>query len=343
MCLLTSCIHAPVTPQESARPAFDLERRVVFANTELGEITSIAAIKSKENSLIAIGGRRGAVFLTTAYAQERFVSFGSIRTREVVPVDVEGDGQYEFIDRGGGWAPVQLLSANGELLWRFPPEGPRRAAADQMAAADTDGDGLLEFIVGMNASGGLYALEEDGAVKWRHDAGNVFNVETIDLDEDNHSEIVHTDLGDIVIRQGDGTEIRRFRSPGRALGRLVWTLHDGRKLVVGTKGHFIHLFDVFGNEVSKVRLPRAKGYPDSVQPVRFGGTTYYASANRIAYSYNIGHLYIFNAEGQVLYHEKFPMRVNALAAVPDSQNPENEILLAGVGAQLIEYKIKQPR
>jgi hypothetical protein len=341
--LLTGCIHSSVAQQEAAGDPGTFERRVVFTSTKEGAINSITTINSGENLLIAVGGQRGAAFLTRGYIPKRHISFANVRAGEAVPVDVEGDGQYEFMDRGGGWAPVQLISAKGQLLWRFPHDRSDPDAADQMAAVNMDGNGVLEFIVGMNAAAGLYALKPDGSVKWRHNAKNVSNVEILDLNGDGHSEIVHIDGADIVIRQLDGTAIRRFNFPVHPLRHLVWKLDDGRNLIVGTKGHFIHLFDPFGNEAFKVRLPQSKGYPDSVQPIRLEGTQCYASANRIAYSYDIGHLYIFDVEGKVLYHEKFPARVSALATVQDSKNAKNEILLVGVGAQLVEYRKNRPK
>lgn len=281
-------------------------------------------------------------FLTSSYVPERIVSFKHNRAREAVPVDVEGDGQYESMDRGGGWAPVQLFSAKGQLLWSFPPKSPAGAAADQMAAGDIDGDGLLEFIVGMNGGGGLYALEHDGSVKWRHNAGNVFAVEILDFDGDGYSEIVHIDRQNIIIRQLNGTEIRRFNRPGYVLHPLVWNMDTGKNFIIGRKRNSIRLFDAFGNEGPPVRLPRAKSYEDSVQPVRFGGKMCYASANWIPYTYDTGHLYVFDAQGQILYHEKFPARVEALAALPDPRNPNSELLLIGVGTQVIEYRVNKP-
>jgi outer membrane protein assembly factor BamB len=344
MCVLSACIHAPVSQHEiSSKANFSLGRQVVLAGSGLGKINSITTIKSTVDSLIVVGGQHGAAFLTPAYAQNRLVSFKDLGMGETVPVDVENDGQYEFMDRGGGWAPVKLVSAKGQLLWSFPPAHPAGPAADQMASGDIDGDGVLEFIVGMNGDGGLFALEHDGSIKWRVDAGNVFAVEILDFDGDGQSEIVHMDRRDIVIRQLDGKEIRRFGFPVDVVRPLVWNLAVGQKFIVGKKGSSIVSFDAFGNEGPTVRLPRSKGYPDSIQPVRFEGKLYYAAANRIAYTHNTGHLYVFDAQGQVVYHEEFPERVEALAVVPDGQNPKNEILLLGVGAQLIEYRMNQPK
>ena len=258
-----------------------------------------------------------------------------------VPVDIERDGEYEFMDRGGGWARVKLVSAKGQLLWSFPPQNPAGPAANQMTAADIDGDGLLEFIVGMNA-GGLYALEHDGSVKWRLDAANVFVVESLDLDGDGHEEIVYGGRRSVVIRQPDGTAIRHFEFPGGPLHPFVWKL-GGQAVLLGRKGNSLYCLDPFGNETLRVPLPRSKGYPGAMQPIRFGGTLYYASANQIAYTYDVGHLYIFDAQGQVFYYEEFPRRVHALSAIEDSQNSKNDILLIGVGTQLIEYRMTEPK
>jgi hypothetical protein len=336
--LLSGC----VTPDQGVARKTEsvLHRQIVFNSSE-GRINSITTIKEPQGLRIVIGVDRGAAFVTRNYALDRLIQFENVKMGKTVPVDVEDDGEYEFMDRGFGWAPVQLVSATGKLQWRFPKDK-TGLAADQMAAGDIDGDGLLEFIVGMNASGGLYALEHDGSIKWRHEAGNVFAVEILDLNGDGHKEIVHVDRRKIVVRKEDGTPVRSFQFAANfMLNPFVWNL-GGEIFIVGTRGESIYVYDTFGKEQPRVHLPKSKGYPNQVQPVRFGGKQYYASANKIPYKYDVGGLYIFDAQGELLYEEEFPARVGALTAVQNAQTPENEILLVGVGTQVIEYRMKMP-
>jgi hypothetical protein len=348
-CFLTGCYppmigRKPIAKEGSIRKTeANIERRVVFSGEPLQKINAITTVSNQGKAMIVVGGRDGAAFLTRDYVQERFVPFSptSPWMATTVAIDVDGDGRYEFMDRGGGWSPVKLVSNEGQMLWSFPDDYKRsRLAADQMAAGDLDADGHLDFVVGMNAGGGVYALARDGSVKWRHQAHSVNSVEIVDLNGDGKLEIVHIDGRDVVIRDSKGTEIRRFEFPAYTFHPLIWKLHPEGIFIVGSKNSFIHLFNPLGNKISTVRLPHGEGYPGAIQPVRFGGTLFYAAATRVSYAYKIGYLYIFSESGQVLHEEIFTERVEALAAIPDPLRAGSEILLIGVGTQMIEYQRK---
>jgi hypothetical protein len=63
---------------------------------------------------------------------------------------------------------VQANEAHGRLLWRYP-DGDRHAI-DDVSAADLDGDGSDEVVVGFNARGGLQVVDRKGTLLWRSDA-----------------------------------------------------------------------------------------------------------------------------------------------------------------------------
>jgi hypothetical protein len=336
-CCFAGCV-IPVGKEAGIRQTEpNLQRRPVFASAALGRVNSITTVSLNGEPRIAVGGSRGTAFLSQSYVPDRFVAFVDAGLRTTVPIDVDGDGNLEYMDRGGGWSPVKLLDADGRLLWAFPKKDQNVNAANQMAAGDLDGDGVLDFVVGMNAGSGIYALAKDGSVKWHHDASNVFAVEIVDLNGDGHPEVVHVDGQHVVIRDAQGTEMRRFQFPVSALRPLVWKLDAERPLIVGRKEGQLHWFDPFGNPVSSVTLARGRG-TRLVAPVRLGGQLHYAAANYVPYAYETGYLYLYDARGRMLHEEVFTGRVNALAALPDPKRPDSEILLVGVGAQVIEYR-----
>ncbi|MCC6739607.1 MAG: hypothetical protein IT452_11235 [Planctomycetia bacterium] len=317
-----------------------IARRVVIEDAGVGLINSITVVSRQGKPAIAVGGTNGVAFLSMDYLEEQLVRFEGIRMTTAVPVDVEGDGLFEFMDRGGSWSPVKLVSHEGKLLWTFPDEGKsdRSPAADQMVAGDLDGDGKAEFAVGMNGGGGLFVLGKDGRIAWRKDASNVHCVEIVDLDSDGKPEIVHVDGRFVVIRDRFGAEIRRFLFAVHPLTPLVRRSMRGDTEILGEMGGALHSFNSFGAEAPRVPSPGGHGDTENILPVLFNGTQYYAATNRRSYDHTIGFLYVYDAAGRVLHEEVFSARVKALAAVTDPSRTDSELLLVAVGGQVIELR-----
>jgi peroxiredoxin len=88
------------------------------------------------------------------------------------------------------WGPsVAALKGDGTKLW----EEAGGQGIDDVWAADLNGDGADEAIIGYNGATGLHVFSPDGKRLWtRTDMGNVWNVTAGDLDGDGKLEVVST-------------------------------------------------------------------------------------------------------------------------------------------------------
>ncbi len=88
-------------------------------------------------------------------------------------------------DRVTAGAPA-LFDHAGRVPWRYQPHD-RSARA---YAADLDGDGLVELIVGDYRSGNITLLDHEGKQIWQQPAPDLHEVAAADIDGDGHAEIV---------------------------------------------------------------------------------------------------------------------------------------------------------
>jgi thiol-disulfide isomerase/thioredoxin len=102
-----------------------------------------------------------------------------------------------------------LLASNGDGTKLWEESGGQ--GIDDVWAADLDGDGVDEVIVGYNGTTGLHVFSADGKRLWkRTDMGNVWHVTAGDLDGDGKPEVVTTSAqGKVhVFAPADGQPLR---------------------------------------------------------------------------------------------------------------------------------------
>ena len=111
-----------------------------------------------------------------------------------------------------------------------------------MWAADLNGDGLDEVIIGYNGGTGLHVLDSKGKLLWKNtDLGNVWHVTAGNVDGDALPEVISTSAeGEVHIFDGTGKHLRDL-DPG-IYGNMVRTCPSGGDdkafdlIVVGGKG-----------------------------------------------------------------------------------------------------------
>jgi hypothetical protein len=106
----------------SDAPRIDLEKTAFFTTEErLGALTSIEMRPCSDDpeAVLTLTGRGGAALVTAAGELRRFVRFDEVAGFDVFPVDADGDGACEFVDRAGGWQPIGLIDSEGRYVFRY--------------------------------------------------------------------------------------------------------------------------------------------------------------------------------------------------------------------------------
>jgi len=253
---LAGCTHppAPGTPR--------LVKRSVVETQGLGVATGFAELHDGGQTRLLVAGQLGARVYAAGGALLERIDFptdcgrlsapcpagcrGLSTPWYVVPVDIDGDGVLEFVNRGGNRHCVGVFERNGEIRWTYASEtGP-----DWMSTGDLDGDGETDFVVGLSGDGGVRRLDANGKPIWQMRDGNVWRVELVDADRDGSSEILHTNAdGDFVLRSSRGSVLDRFHTSFYATAFDV--LSDGR-VVQHAWGNFVFL-DPHGREHARWR------------------------------------------------------------------------------------------
>lgn len=316
---------------------FDKEQ--FLTNDKLTEVESITRETSDGTKKLIIIGETGALYATSNAKQDVFIPFDK-RVGETIPVDIDRNGIFGFMNRGGGWQPVSLLDANGKTLWIFPSKDSLLAAADSMAAGDLNRDGRLEFVVGMNAGGGLHVLDVTGKEIWKKGAGNVFSVEV--LDKIPAPTILHSDAGrGIVVRNSDGEEIKTIKNCGDGHFSFLDQSDASSKPLLVCEDHGLRLVDLDDQIVKELKLP-GDGHAPKGTLVYFNGPNnppFYAFVRTVQATGRRSDLTIFDNNGTIIYHEK--IEASCLAISPLNEEDKGvDALLVGENSRVWRYRMR---
>ncbi len=309
-----------------------LERSLFFEKPALGTITAIGWNRAESDSpaVFVVAGNYGAAFVGSDGQTLSSVRLDR-KAGKVVPVDMEGDGKLEYIDRSSTPGEVGLFDHQGRTVWKYglgtEPE------ADDMACGDLDGDGRLECAVAMKGNAGLRLLDKNGKEQWGKADMLVWNVEILDADGDGKNEIVHSNAaGKLRIRNADGGLIRELatKDPITLFSTCRWPTADGGWHILNNNTRTgIQLFNFEGKIVTTFPTD-AKGYEAIGTPVLFAGEEkpYFALLVCNCSPSRDSRLYIYNSDGENVYEEILPTPQAAFLAVAD-ERPGYEALLVG--------------
>lgn len=321
--------------------AGSVEKAVFYEDSDLGPLSDIryGEMDQQPGRELALVGESGAVFLDGTLQPKRTVRLAREWSSQPALIDLEGDGVPEFLNRNNSWArPVVVFNADGSIRWTY--DGP--TGVDDAAAGDVDGDGMAEVVVGFNGDGGLHLLDASGKQRWRQPAGNVWHVEIADIDGDGRGEILHSSVeyrGSWVIRDAMGKELHRDDAATHLsdFALVRWRGKEGAVRVVTAADDAVFVMDLKGRKVAKLTAPDCWFLGETHAAAwETGGSSYlvvlvdYSNEKRAA-------LYVWDAEGNLLYFEVLPEACATLGAMPGG---EGEVLLVGCQGKVWKYSRK---
>ncbi len=318
-----------------------LEKKVFYSDVGLGRVSDIRrfALTPDSEPLLCIIGHRTAAFLSPNRTPVRTVQFGAGRADRVVLVDMESDGNPEFLSRGSWLHSVVLFDLYGRERWNFAHEN----GVNDAAACDMDGDGVAEVVVGLNGFGGVHLLDARGNRLWRRIDGNVWQVAMVDVDGDGRCEIVHSNGGgEMTVRNARGKVVlnRDMETYFSDFAMTDWGPSRAPGFMIGSDDGNLPIIDLKGNIV--YRLPA----PDSMRISEPLGTTVSHPAGGVHYAalatfaqWNRTALYVYDTSLALVYREVLDGSCNSIAA---NTSGSGDTFLVGCENTVWEYSWKTP-
>ena len=331
---------SPEMKQAGVRKGAGMFTKSVFlADPRLGQVSDIAlgVLDRGRGFEIGIAGSAGAAFVSTTGSPKAFTSYGQSLDRARI-IDVDNDGNCEFMNRGSWMSPVVLVGHKGNKLWEFGKQ------VDDAAPGDINGDGKLEFAVGFNGSGGVSLVNAQGKELWNKPDGNVWHVEMVDASGDGRLEILHSNAGGAAtVRNARGDTVSQARPTGYFSHFSVcsWPTSTDPLRCLSLDTGTVWVLNLDGSVAAKLAAPSCRmlgnvsGTPFEPQPGKPGYLAVLASYQQ----WNRSALWLFDSKKQLVYEEVLPENCTALAALRLGSS-QAETLLVGGNGTVTRYDFK---
>lgn len=236
-----------------------LKKKIIFDDCVRGTIKSIQNIEWRGDKYFAIVGQTGVWFLTPKeYKVIRKLEYAENNGKTIwfglspYLIDIDNDGEYEIVQRGGGYGKVGLLDENGKRIWEFKPN--LLLPPKKMLVEDLNKDNVYEFYV--IDSDYLYHLDTNRKIIWKR-SGSFTDINTIVL---NDTTFIVTSLGDTVkIWDIEGKEVKKIVFDRKIYWFDIFN-NDGTNYLIRLLDDKIVIFDLSGKIIFKDTLPSRLGY-----------------------------------------------------------------------------------
>jgi thiol-disulfide isomerase/thioredoxin len=234
-----------------------------------------------------------------------------------------------------GRSVVALSSADGSVLWREN----NNFGVDDVCAADLDGDGRDEVIIGYNGVAGLHVLTADGRPRWKATKlANVWHVAAGKINGDTTQEVVSTSAtGKVNVFAADGKELATLDAPFYASNIRVMHLSKDAAdtmIITGTSGGSESMaeIDAKGKALWTLELP--EGFIHTQSLAVLPGVPFAALSAP-------GHVVVVDLVARKIVASaemKGPQIEAALAVAEDGHSP---LLVVADGHRLSAYRISE--
>jgi hypothetical protein len=323
------------------------KKSTFYKEDGLGEVTEILFgwPADREGGTPTVVGNHGADFLTSdgkLKKQVRFSRKDIFCPIEVTKLDARCD--YGFLTRDQSWAGDAILfDKQGLERWRYAG-GLVKGVDDSVGGLD--GNGNIQVVIGFNGDGGVVLVDSAGKKIWRKGDGNVWHVETLDINGDGREEILHSNAkGQLLVRDANGEIIAHYLTDHNvsdfALTR--WgTESQARHILVpsqemgdGCCKPVVLILDANGKTIIHFDTPLGDLMHETRgMPVHFPEKPPYYAVLQTNRSLSRSILFLYDAEGRITYHE---ILAEACAGIAAMRDKTGDRLLVGCSGNVLEY------
>lgn len=321
-----------------------LQRSVHVRHQQLGTVTDLqwGNFLPDEGEELAAVSDTGVVFFDRGGEVRKVTNLYGMGD-DVDLIAFGPNKETNFIRRGSWASSPELIGLDGVVIWTLGSGGD---GVDDMCAGDVDGDGITDFAVGFNGSGGIRLYDEKGKQRWRKADGNVWHVEIVDYDGRGAMGIAHSNAGgELTLRDAQGTVLSQAtpaayfsgfsqcRWPGEGSKAHLLSTGEDAHWVLDCKGAVVAKLPAHGSGDLSTSLGTAVQFVKD-DPPHFAVLTDYGS------SQNAAVLWVYDSKGGLAYQEVLQVRGAAILALRDQATGTDRLLVGGVG-EVLAYTLPQ--
>ena len=323
-------------------------RKSTFYKGEgLGEVTEILVgwPADREGAALTVVGNRGVHFLERGGLLKKQIRFSKDILCPVEVTRLDASGEYGFLTRYESWAvDATLFDKQGQERWSYP--GGTLNGIDDSVGGDLDGKGNLQVVIGFNGGGGVLLVDGEGKKIWQKTDANVWHVETLDTSGDGRKRILHSNAGgQLLVRDASGEIIAQYL-PDHYVSDFALTQwgaeSQARHILIPLKETgggcckpVILVLDAEGKTVMHFDAPLGDlMHVTHGTPVHFQKDAAYYALLQTNGALKRSILFLYNAEGKIVYQEVLADSCFGIASMPDKAGDR---LLVGCSGNILEY------